>query len=271
METQTVHFTIDADFINEHARNLWSEGEYRKAKDFLSTLIGITEKQMNAISLVKDNWKPNLDRCHLSQYPNPDNPDEMKKAESKLKDLEFEKTKSSLISRMLDKAEENRQELQKIKNILSRLDASNDTVEFLDNCRDYLSGKYMDDTDRVLLELDKFIENQKFVTLLENSGEKPKPTKEIYENGIITPDGSFYRCEFAAHTILAEKLGYEGDPPFTPDDIAVKSGCIVLTANLLLRKARYKPELRGERQIEKFKQWFNLTFSSDIPFFHVKE
>ena len=286
MTSKTVHFTIEADFIHGHARDLWKEGEYKKTREFLSTMIGVTDKQMNDViigkkkfveyedtqtfSLVKDNWKPNLAHCHLSQYPDPLSDIEMGKAEEKLDEWRFENEKSVLITRMVNRAEDDRQELQKIKNILLRFDSSGDKVTFFTDCQSYLSGKYMDDTDRQTLEIDKFMRGQEFNSFLENSDAMPKPEEAIYENGIITPDGKFYRCEFGGHNILAEKLGYVGEPPLEPDNVAVKDGCIVLSANLVLRKARYVKELKNEKQHTKFMQWFNLTFRSEIPFLHTE-
>lgn len=95
-KTQTVHFTVDADFVTKFARDLRSEGEYDKAYNFLGTMSGINVVQMNRVIMgharfeeigntqtfkfVKDDWKPDLNHCHLSQYPNPDVAEEMEDA-----------------------------------------------------------------------------------------------------------------------------------------------------------------------------------------------
>ncbi len=81
-----MNFTMSAEFATDHARNLWSEGQFRKAIDWVY-LFGLdveqgyglisgkyklveTDKENN-FDLEDDDWKPNLSMCHLCRYPDP--------------------------------------------------------------------------------------------------------------------------------------------------------------------------------------------------------
>jgi len=75
MNTMTVGFTISGDFITNHSRNLWTEGSYSKALDFLECIDGLTHEQRvdilagklkmiganSTLDLVEDEWKPGED------------------------------------------------------------------------------------------------------------------------------------------------------------------------------------------------------------------
>ncbi len=70
-QTGTAFFSITGEFITDHARNLWIEGEYAKAFDVLGCLIGATREQheailfgkakltgVNNVDYVADDWTP---------------------------------------------------------------------------------------------------------------------------------------------------------------------------------------------------------------------
>lgn len=244
-----VHFRVEADFITEHARNLWSEGEYQKAIDFLGTMNGISLNQIYDVimgkskfkeidksqifTLAPDNWVPVVENCHLCQYPNPVNGKEMRAAEEKLKELEARKR----FSRLLREAEES-----------ARVDYYKYSLFPTTRGAEKLFNTTQDD-------IDDFIAGEKFNSELEDSGKKPKPEIDVFPNGIITPDGAFYRCEFAGHAILAKALGYFGDDGAAPDEVAVKSGCMVLSANLAIRKKRSIEGMITDAQKETFRRW----------------
>lgn len=263
-KVETVHFTVEAEFINTHARRLWSEGEYRKAIDFLGTMRGITLDQINLIiigkqkfeeigetqtfRLVPDDWSPNLNMCHLGQYPDPANPSEMSAAEDKLAELRAEKQVNATITRMMNEAGDDRMAQLRV--------------------RDYLNSRQMGLTELEAADLiEKYQAAEEFNAKLEEGG-KPEPSA-VYENGIITPDGKFYRCEFSGHGLLAEKLGYKSRPPLAPDEVAVQDGCAVVSANLIARKLRVIGEKQTPEMHDTIREWFALTFDKNIPLYNL--
>lgn len=119
--SRIVHFTVSAEFIHEHARRLWSEGEYKKAHSFLGTLTGITERQRCSVIMgrfkfqevgnsqtfimTEDDWHPDLNMCHFGQYPDPADKQQMKDAEHVLLKDKVRKGYAMKLHVLLEKTE----------------------------------------------------------------------------------------------------------------------------------------------------------------------
>lgn len=71
MATETVHFSIEGEFITDRARALWGEGAFAKAFDLLSCCIGMSMDQQveilegrkkltgwNDLDFIDDDWSP---------------------------------------------------------------------------------------------------------------------------------------------------------------------------------------------------------------------
>jgi len=257
--SKTVHFTVQDQFLTNHARNLWSEGEYRKAMDFLGTT-GVNVIQAHRIiaghlkfeevgktqtfKLVKDSWKPNLSMCHHCQYPDPSNGEEMANAEAVLENDRAEKLWSVQLYKMLDEAGDNPKALRHIQNLaLTRqLQKTYPMLRDEDYTETMQTISALGASNTVLEEfiLDTKINDSVSADI--EKKQKPFPS-HVYETGIITPDGLFYRCGALGHINLAIALGYGsedgGDPEgLEPDVRAVKEGCVVLSANHAMKKIR---------------------------------
>ena len=254
---KTLHFTVDANFLTGHARDLWSEGEYHKAIDFLGTLNGMTLDQMHDLingkvkfeedghtqtfRLVADNWMPNVNACHLCQYPNPEHGNEMNTSEEKLKEWEARKRFSKLLYEMQESVRD-------------------------EDVRYFLSPKTPKPEDILSDDIKNFMEAEKFNAQLEESETRPEPETDVFPNGIITPDGSFYRCEFAGHALLAKKMGYDGRDDLEPDSVAVIEGCAVVSVNLLVQKIRVLPDKKTKEQAETIRRWYAAGWSGKVKF-----
>lgn len=293
-----VHFTIKADFITGFARELWAEGEYQRALDFLGTLHGVTYVQKHRIivgklkfkevgktqrfKLVKDDWKPNLSHCHFRQYPNPDNGEEMEAARRVLLLDQTKKQYNRRISVLLDKADEDEKVLLHIQAFFLSFDFDNDALE-----PEFEEGfseleKDVDALVRVshirrtgytenFAMVDKFLKEQRINSAIEEATENkiaPKPGA-IYENGIVKPNGDFYRCGSMGHNLLAIALGYPADnskSEFAALEAALADGCCAVTTNLKVRHIRKGKGGITKAQQKRLTEWLELTKYSDAIF-----
>lgn len=262
MFSKTVHFTIDPQWTTDFIRERWSEGEFFWVFEFLDgcfvdsrsmqrdIIIGkskfIPSDEPGSFFLADDNWSPNLSNCHLLQYPDPMKYGEMKAA--------YEKISSSLAekkaSQMLAEIEEERQDTRYSPGYSRAVERSKKT-----DVKDPLD-KFIQDT----------LINDEFAVM---TG-KPKPSP-IYENGIITPDGLFYRCGVMGHSMLSVSLGYSeleyDEEGLDPSQKALKAGCILVSLTIAGKKVRRIDGTVTKQQKETLKQWVELVSYSHAPLF----
>lgn len=258
-----VHFTVDPQWATDFARERWSEGAYAWCYEFvlscgvkdIKTIRDILwgKKKMvlwkegvdNVFTLAPDNWKPSPKKSHLCQYPNPHSPSEMREAEEVI----FKEKAKQSMSVWLSEIEEERTHLRMDRN---RIDAQQ---EKLNNILDIGLKRYME-SDAVNDEVVK--------------AEKIQPS-DVYENGIITPDGKFYRCGSMGHNLVAIALGYAEDNSQSETSgvaDAIEKGCVTVTCNLALKMIR-KPKKVTKAQRATIAKWYALVSYSKLNLLQV--
>jgi hypothetical protein len=134
-KVSTVHFTVEDDFITKMARGFWAEGLYGHALNFLSSMHGISTRQMHDVImgrkrfqevdetqtfiLVADNWQPELSSCHFGQYPDPANLVEMSLAEDALYRDARRKEFSRQLCILMDDIDENPRALRMLQKFMT--------------------------------------------------------------------------------------------------------------------------------------------------------
>ncbi len=275
---KVANFTVQDQFLTDHARNLWAEGEFRRAMDFLGT-VGVSIVQAHRIImgklkfkevgntqefiLVKDNWKPDKDHCHHCQYPDPSNGMEMAEAEAVLENDRAEKLWAVQLNKMLDETGDNPKALRHIQNLAMtrQLQKRYPILRDEDYAETMQVVSALGASDTIL---EDFILDTKIndtVSIDIENKQKPLPSS-VYETGIVTPDGLFYCCGALGHINLAIALGYGsedgGDPEgLEPDVRAVKEGCVVLSANHMIKKIRAVKINKDQKPV--VEEWLRLV------------
>lgn len=266
MTTKTVHFTVDPAWATDFVRERWSEGEYLWCFEFLSgcgvdskdiqrdIIMGkskfINSDEPDSFFLADDNWTPVVNSCHLCQYPDPKNYREMKAAYEKLSDRLAE---------------------QKASVLLAKIEENKYNPRFLPGeprYENYLTFKPKSSLDTV----DGFIQDTRMNDKIAEAEYKPTP-EPVYENGIITPDGSFYRCGVMGHNILSVSLGYAeleyDEEGLDPSQKALKAGCILVSLTIVGKKVRRIDGTVTKEQRERLKEWIELISYSNAPLSQV--
>ena len=248
MKSELLHFRVCFEGLTQQARDFWMEGEYARALDFLDACNIPIEKAHDIIrgklkmiqdpkgkkgvdgTLAEDSWKPNLDYCQYSTYPDPD--DLAKMAQDGLNyKYQYNRQNKLTFQALLDKLSEAYQasDMKEANEIWQLIDCFPVDKKEKENipwsrklCEDALAGieafdkshnitdggvqftsKYILDNNPDLNEFTKNI-------LKRDLREAPKPTKDFktHKQGWILPSGKFYPCLTPMeHVWLAEKLG----------------------------------------------------------------
>lgn len=221
---ETVHFTVDPDGLTRLVRDIWAEGNYKKALGILEAAkygeplpIAVQHdiirgknkfaryrNQRDSFCIKADRWKSSKG----TRYPDPDEIPEIASKVAKLEDdLAFYK-------RPTDVPEE--EEVEKPKKVLpdvSRLPKRFAGYASLDEMNMALLMK------RNLPTVDQYLADAASRDEREAAG-KPKPDRALSaEMGWVVPDGKFYACltkqehiwlchQFGLTESAAEKLGW---------------------------------------------------------------
>ena len=302
----SAHFKAEDRFITQFPRDLWSEGEYRKAMDLLESC-NVNFQQAYAIirgelkfvefentqtfTLEPDDWKPNLSTCHFGQYPDPDNEEEMQAAKRVLLADTVKEDYSRKLSILMRKSEGIRSAEGRLREFFIDNDFEKDILEASFNLNWLILEKDIDALVRVAgmggfrhgqpisehyfpsnfensikQNVDTFLEQDAINADLDKQ-RKLKPS-DVYENGIITEDGLFYRCGSMGHDKLATRLGYgELEEGHDNTELAMQDGCVVVSLSIASKRLRLPPKHipLTEKQEDTVQRWLQVVSYSLLP------
>lgn len=218
-----VHFRIDFEGLTNHIRDLWAEGSYWKCIETIDAAgvpreywakviageykLAQNPKGKNGVDgcLVKDKWKPDLNRCHYQRYPSYYELSSIFEKQQKWANQYFDTAYLEILS-LWKEYNRTRYDGKKLYDIIYRLKQfPTEILEFagVDMQRFLYEAEYNPINNKLEIDVDAFVKRQ----LELDKAPRPKPDPEFkIPTGYILPTGKFYSCGWMEHTWLASVL-----------------------------------------------------------------
>jgi len=237
MKSESVTFTMSAEFATSHSRTLWSEMRYRAVYAFLwafgisieqgediirGKLKFVESDKPNEFLLAKDNWKPNLTTCRMGMYPDP-----YSSKDRSLMEIENEICTNYPRWKSMDKyAEEEK-----------------------------FSVSREQERSNFNLIIESYMKKAKQDEKVANSS--PRPTN-VSENGIISPDGDFYKCEYWQHDAISVALGFSDHRDAMDNGYVIVGSSATKGSRIYIKDTKERFVSLPDEQLVTLKQWADL-------------
>lgn len=288
METKTVHFSIEGEWLTDFIRQGWSEGRYEWAMETLKhsgcpseyhnevlrgnlKMVGVNE-----FRLMEDDWRPTLSDCHFGTYPDPSEIFAMASDGENYKKLYFQRlgTDYYATKQRWDQYPSNRANLQYYirtfpEEFVSTLPARDREMWAIATGREELHYGDIDERlqDNALKvarfgiqvpTVDEFIERARRL----EKKEQPRPDRGCISNfGWILPNGDFYPCLYWEHDWLVGT--FDKTVTQAENEGWIRVGYSQVTGEQYITRGNPKREIT-QGQIDSVNVWC-LEHDFDIP------
>lgn len=256
--SKQVHFRIDFDWLTGFIRDLWAEGSYEHAyrvldssglpdqrwADLLAGKIRFAQapggKDGCEAVAVKDNWKPEPEKCHYSVYPDPYK-GLMNALETLLREKGIEERRTQEYLENESRAANARRSFALTEKVKAESETDTKPTGISESLMDGLVRQQLD----VIKASDAFYDYHKSNGL--------DPDKEFnYLYGFIDKSGQFWGCPYFAHNALLALLGEDSDYQDIPAGWLKISKSIAEKWPVVVTKGAFKP---SDKQLETLYAW----------------